>query len=190
MHSTLTVEENLMFAARYRLPAHYRREQHLYFVERAIQVSRLWAVAVCARPWWDEGLRRCWTTGVHGPHQSQHVGPPCIPGLLPSACPAPSSAQRAWPPPPACIWRVVPSAACTRTCPTPTPSGAADAAAGGGAARADRGRRDARHLGGPAQARQRGAGAGGQPLAAVPGRAHGGWACFPCYPLPWLALPL
>ncbi|GAB4817511.1 hypothetical protein N2152v2_004557 [Parachlorella kessleri] len=41
MCAQLSVEENLYFAARYRLPARYKREQHLYFVERAIQILQL-----------------------------------------------------------------------------------------------------------------------------------------------------
>ena len=38
MYTNLTVEENLSFSARYRLPVHYTRAQHVYYVERAIQV--------------------------------------------------------------------------------------------------------------------------------------------------------
>ena len=38
MHADLTVEENLLFSARFRLPAHLTHSQHLFFVERAIQV--------------------------------------------------------------------------------------------------------------------------------------------------------
>ena len=38
MHADLTVEENLMFSARHRLPAAMTHSQHLFFVERAIQV--------------------------------------------------------------------------------------------------------------------------------------------------------
>ncbi|KAL4448129.1 hypothetical protein ABPG75_005348 [Micractinium tetrahymenae] len=41
MHSKLTVEENLLFSARFRLPAHYTREQHLFHVERALHVLQL-----------------------------------------------------------------------------------------------------------------------------------------------------
>lgn len=39
MYCNLTVEENLLFSARYRLPVHYTHAQHVYYVERAIQVS-------------------------------------------------------------------------------------------------------------------------------------------------------
>ncbi len=39
MYTNLTVEENLSFSARYRLPVHYTHAQHVYYVERAIQVS-------------------------------------------------------------------------------------------------------------------------------------------------------
>lgn len=39
MHTNLTVEENLLFSARIRLPAHYSHAQHVFHVERAIQVS-------------------------------------------------------------------------------------------------------------------------------------------------------
>ena len=39
MHVNLTVEENLMFSARYRLPSHYTHSQHVFYVERAIQVA-------------------------------------------------------------------------------------------------------------------------------------------------------
>ena len=39
MHTNLTVEENLLFSAQYRLPAHFSRAQHLYYVERAVQVG-------------------------------------------------------------------------------------------------------------------------------------------------------
>ena len=38
MYCNLTVEENLLFSARYRLPVHYTHAQHVYYVERAIQV--------------------------------------------------------------------------------------------------------------------------------------------------------
>ena len=38
MYTNLTVEENLSFSARYRLPVHYTHAQHVYYVERAIQV--------------------------------------------------------------------------------------------------------------------------------------------------------
>ena len=41
MYTNLTVEENLMFSARYRLPVHYTHSQHIYYVERAIQVSSM-----------------------------------------------------------------------------------------------------------------------------------------------------
>ncbi|KAL4449383.1 hypothetical protein ABPG77_007027 [Micractinium sp. CCAP 211/92] len=41
MHSKLTVEENLLFSARFRLPAHYTREQHLFYVEKALHVLQL-----------------------------------------------------------------------------------------------------------------------------------------------------
>lgn len=41
MHTNLTVEENLLFSARIRLPAHYSHAQHVFHVERAIQVSPL-----------------------------------------------------------------------------------------------------------------------------------------------------
>ncbi|KAK9813958.1 hypothetical protein WJX73_006860 [Symbiochloris irregularis] len=41
MHVNLTVEENLMFSARYRLPSHYTHSQHVFYVERAIQVLQL-----------------------------------------------------------------------------------------------------------------------------------------------------
>ncbi|KAK9815422.1 hypothetical protein WJX72_003407 [[Myrmecia] bisecta] len=41
MHANLTVEENLLFSAQYRLPAHFTRAQHLYYVERAVQVLQL-----------------------------------------------------------------------------------------------------------------------------------------------------
>ena len=39
MHANLTVEENLLFSARYRLPTHMTHSQHLFYVERAIQVG-------------------------------------------------------------------------------------------------------------------------------------------------------
>ena len=39
MYTNLTVEENLLFSAQYRLPVHYTHAQHVYYVERAIQVS-------------------------------------------------------------------------------------------------------------------------------------------------------
>ncbi len=38
MYTNLTVEENLLFSAQYRLPVHYTHAQHVYYVERAIQV--------------------------------------------------------------------------------------------------------------------------------------------------------
>lgn len=38
MYCNLTVEENLLFSARYRLPVSYTHSQHVYYVERAIQV--------------------------------------------------------------------------------------------------------------------------------------------------------
>ena len=41
MHSTLTVFENLLFSARYRLPAAYTRKQRLLAVERAIAVLQV-----------------------------------------------------------------------------------------------------------------------------------------------------
>ena len=44
MYCNLTVEENLLFSARYRLPVHYTHAQHAYYVERAIQVSRMHAL--------------------------------------------------------------------------------------------------------------------------------------------------
>ncbi|KAL4853041.1 ABC transporter G family member 28 [Chlorella vulgaris] len=47
MHATLTVQENLLFSARFRLPASCRREQHLLFVERAIAVLQLEDVRDC-----------------------------------------------------------------------------------------------------------------------------------------------
>ena len=40
MYCNLTVEENLAFSARYRLPVHYTHAQHMYYVERALQVWR------------------------------------------------------------------------------------------------------------------------------------------------------
>ena len=43
MYCNLTVEENLLFSARYRLPVHYTHAQHVYYVERAIQVSLMHA---------------------------------------------------------------------------------------------------------------------------------------------------
>lgn len=46
MHANLTVEENLLFSARYRLPASMTHSQHLFFVERAIQVCGS-GVCVC-----------------------------------------------------------------------------------------------------------------------------------------------
>ena len=48
MYTNLTVEENLLFSAQYRLPVHYTHAQHVYYVERAIQVcERIWPCA-CA----------------------------------------------------------------------------------------------------------------------------------------------
>ncbi|KAL3137532.1 hypothetical protein ABBQ38_004816 [Trebouxia sp. C0009 RCD-2024] len=41
MYCNLTVEENLLFSARYRLPVHYTHAQHVYYVERAIQILAL-----------------------------------------------------------------------------------------------------------------------------------------------------
>ena len=38
MYANLTVEENLLFSARCRLPDSMSHSQHLFFVERAIQV--------------------------------------------------------------------------------------------------------------------------------------------------------
>ena len=38
MYCNMTVEENLLFSARYRLPVTYTPSQHVYYVERAIQV--------------------------------------------------------------------------------------------------------------------------------------------------------
>lgn len=38
MHASLTVEENLLFSARYRLPASMTHAEHLLSVERTIQV--------------------------------------------------------------------------------------------------------------------------------------------------------
>ena len=38
MYCNMTVEENLLFSARYRLPLSYTHSQHVYYVERAIQV--------------------------------------------------------------------------------------------------------------------------------------------------------
>ena len=37
MYCNMTVEENLLFSARYRLPISYTHSQHVYYVERAIQ---------------------------------------------------------------------------------------------------------------------------------------------------------
>lgn len=41
MHAKLTVEENLLFSARFRLPARYTRDQHLFHVEKALHVLQL-----------------------------------------------------------------------------------------------------------------------------------------------------
>ena len=41
MYTNLTVEENLLFNARVRLPCHYSHAQHVFHVERAIQVTVL-----------------------------------------------------------------------------------------------------------------------------------------------------
>ncbi|DBA93405.1 TPA: hypothetical protein ACH3X2_003675 [Trebouxia sp. C0005] len=41
MYTNLTVEENLLFSAQYRLPVHYTHAQHVYYVERAIQILAL-----------------------------------------------------------------------------------------------------------------------------------------------------
>jgi ABC-type multidrug transport system ATPase subunit len=41
LHTNLTVFENLMFAARYRLPARCTQQQHVLAVERAITVLQL-----------------------------------------------------------------------------------------------------------------------------------------------------
>lgn len=41
MHTTLTVWENLLFSARFRLPARSTRQQHLLMVERAIAVLQV-----------------------------------------------------------------------------------------------------------------------------------------------------
>ena len=38
MHANQTVEENLLFSARYRLPDHFKHSDHRGHVERAIQV--------------------------------------------------------------------------------------------------------------------------------------------------------
>ncbi len=38
MHTNLTVEENLLFNARIRLPSSYSHAQRVFHVERAIQV--------------------------------------------------------------------------------------------------------------------------------------------------------
>ncbi|EFN56469.1 hypothetical protein CHLNCDRAFT_22567, partial [Chlorella variabilis] len=47
MHASLTVHENLLFSARYRLPARCSREQHTLSVERAIAVLQLEDVRDC-----------------------------------------------------------------------------------------------------------------------------------------------
>ncbi len=50
VHATLTVEENLLFSARYRLPASTSHLQHLLHVQRTLQArhaSILHAVARC-----------------------------------------------------------------------------------------------------------------------------------------------
>ncbi len=64
MHTTLSVFENLLFSARFRLPAAYTRKQRLLAVERAIAVL--------------QARRLCWTQGVVGAGQGerrQHAPP-------------------------------------------------------------------------------------------------------------------
>lgn len=50
MYCNMTVEENLLFSARYRLPTYYTNAQHIYYVERAIQVPCLFAANACCLP--------------------------------------------------------------------------------------------------------------------------------------------
>jgi ABC-type multidrug transport system ATPase subunit len=38
MHRKLSVEENLLFAARFRLPSHFSHQDHIYYVEQAMEV--------------------------------------------------------------------------------------------------------------------------------------------------------
>ena len=47
MYPMLTVEENLTFSARIRLPADFTHGQHLHFVEQAIQVGPGAVAAAC-----------------------------------------------------------------------------------------------------------------------------------------------
>lgn len=82
MHTTLTVFENLLFSARFRLPAAYTRKQRLLAVERAITVlqarqgalSRWWKMdGQCERSGWagrGRAARRC-SESVHRPTITQ-----------------------------------------------------------------------------------------------------------------------
>lgn len=47
MYPMLTVDENLTFSARIRLPADFTHGQHLHYVEQAIQVGRGVHAAAC-----------------------------------------------------------------------------------------------------------------------------------------------
>ena len=59
MYPMLTVEENLTFSARIRLPADFTHGQHLHHVEQAIQVGperMQLPVCGCARVWGATGM--------------------------------------------------------------------------------------------------------------------------------------